>query len=131
MKEMVAVAGLQTPPLFTPIVADFYSGMEVTVPLFASQLKGTAADVHALYRDYYRDGLVFFADEADESGFLSAAAMAGRDDMQLSVHGNDERLLLTARFDNLGKGASGSAIQLMNILLGVAEDTGLICGGNV
>ncbi len=131
LKEMTAITGLHTPPAFCPIVAPFYSGMEVTVPLFATQLKGSAADVRTLYRDYYRDGLVFFAEGADESGFLSAAAMAGRDDMQLSVHGNDERLLLTARFDNLGKGASGSAIQLMNLLLGTAEDTGLICGGNV
>lgn len=131
LKEMVAITGLSTAPAFCPIVAPFYSGMEVTVPLFANQLKGTAADLRALYRDYYRDGLVFFADEADEGGFLSAAAMAGRDDMQLSVHGNEERLLLTARFDNLGKGASGSAIQLMNLLLGVPEHTGLICGGNV
>ena len=81
------------------------------MPLFAHQLNGSPADVQALYRDYYRDGLVHYADSADENGFLSAAAFAGRDDMQLTVSGNAERLLLTARFDNLGKGASGSAIQ--------------------
>ncbi len=129
LKEMVAVTGLKSAPAFCPIVAPYYSGMEVTVPLFAHQLNGSPADVQALYRDYYRDGLVHYADSADENGFLSAAAFAGRDDMQLTVSGNAERLLLTARFDNLGKGASGSAIQLMNLLLGVPEDTGLVCGG--
>jgi len=129
LKEMVAVTGLKSAPAFCPIVAPYYSGMEVTVLLFAHQLNGSPADVQALYRDYYRDGLVHYADSADENGFLSAAAFAGRDDMQLTVSGNAERLLLTARFDNLGKGASGSAIQLMNLLLGVPEDTGLVCGG--
>ncbi len=131
LKEMVATTGLNSAPAFCPIVAPYYSGMEVTVPLFAHQLNGSADCVRALYRDYYRGGLVHYAEGADENGFLSAAAFAGRDDMQISVGGNAERLLLTARFDNLGKGASGSAIQLMNLLLGVPEDTGLICGGKV
>ena len=68
-------------------------------------------------------------ESADEAGFLSAAAFAGRDDMEVSVSGNEERILLTARFDNLGKGASGAAIQNMNILLGVDETTGLVTEG--
>jgi N-acetyl-gamma-glutamyl-phosphate reductase len=68
---------------------------------------------------------VRYADDADEGGFLSAGAFAGRDDMQITVTGNDERILLVARFDNLGKGASGAAIQNMNLLLGVDETTGL------
>ena len=124
LKEMVHLCGLSQAPVFCPIVADFYSGMEVTVPLFASQLQGTAEDIRRLYRDYYRTGLVRCADES-EDGFLSAAAFSGRDDMALSVHGNEARILLTARFDNLGKGASGAAIQNMNIRLGLPEDTGL------
>ena len=70
-----------------------------------------------------------FADGADEGGFLSAAAFEGRDNMQISVHGNADRIILVARYDNLGKGASGSAIQNMNILLGANETEGLQCGG--
>lgn len=125
LKEMAAISGLTVAPAFCPIVAPFYSGMEVTVPLFAHQVKGTKDDIAALYRDYYAEGLVRFTATADESGFLSAAAFSGRDDMQITVCGNDERLLLVARFDNLGKGASGAAIQNMNLLLGVEEATGL------
>ncbi len=126
LKEMTQICGLYLPPAFCPIVAPYYSGMEVTVPLFVHQVNGTREEIQACYRTYYREGLVHYVDAADEYGFLSAAALAGRDDMQITVGGNDERLLLTARFDNLGKGASGSAIQLMNLLLGVAENTGLV-----
>ncbi len=125
LKEMQVITGIADAPLFCPIVAPFYSGMEVTVPLARSQVKGSIADLLALYRDYYRTGLVRVSDAADEGGFMSAAAFSGRDDMQITVTGNDERILLIARFDNLGKGASGSAIQNMNILLGVEEATGL------
>ncbi|MBR4110010.1 MAG: N-acetyl-gamma-glutamyl-phosphate reductase [Oscillospiraceae bacterium] len=125
LKEMVKLCGLVNTPVFCPIVADFYSGMEVTVPLFASTVNGTVDTIRTLYRDYYKAGLVRYCDEDDGDGMLSAAAFSGRDDMQLSVHGNEDRILLTARFDNLGKGASGAAIQNMNILLGIDETTGL------
>jgi N-acetyl-gamma-glutamyl-phosphate reductase len=125
LKEMSAIGGLHTLPLFCPIVADFHSGMEVTVPLFAEQVNGTMQDIRDVYRQTYERGLVRFVEDAAENGFLSASAFAGRDDMQITVTGNDERLLLIARFDNLGKGASGSAIQNMNIVLGVDEATGL------
>ena len=128
LPEMAALCGLTQAPVFCPIVGDFYSGMEVTVPLFANQLKGTAEDVRAVYRQTYTGPLVHFDEAADEGGFLSAAALSGRDDMQLTVTGNADRLLLTARFDNLGKGASGAAIQNMNILLGAEETTGLVIG---
>lgn len=119
------MCGLETAPVFCPIVADFYSGMEVTVPLFKKDISGTAQDIEQLYQSYYTSGLVRFDNGADPDGMLSAAAFANRDDMQISVQGNEERILLTARFDNLGKGASGAAIQNMNILLGVDEATGL------
>ncbi len=125
LPEMCAVAGLSTAPVFCPIVANFYSGMEVTVPLFAKDLRGTVKDVCDLYAAKYNSALLHFNEKADENGFLSAAAFAGRDDMEISVQGNDERILLVARFDNLGKGASGAAIQNMNIMLGVDERTGL------
>ena len=126
LPEMCAVAGLSTAPVFCPIVGDFYAGMEVTVPLFKKDLRGTADDICALYADTYTSPLLRYARESAEGGFLSACAFAGRDDMEVSVSGNGERILLTARFDNLGKGASGAAIQNMNILLGVEETTGLV-----
>ena len=125
LKEMVKLCGLENAPVFCPIVGDFYSGMEVTVPLFAKDIKGTADDIRALYRNYYATGLVRYTEEGDADGMLSAAAFSGRDDLSVSVFGNEERILLTARFDNLGKGASGAAIQNMNILLGIDEATGL------
>ena len=125
LKEMQVITGIADAPLFCPIVAPFYSGMEVTVPLSRSQVKGNIADLLAAYRAYYQNGLIRVRDAAGEEGFLSAAAFSGRDDMEISVHGNDDRILLVARFDNLGKGASGSAIQNMNILLGTDEARGL------
>jgi N-acetyl-gamma-glutamyl-phosphate reductase len=131
LPEMAKVCGLSAPPAFCPVVADFPCGMEVTVPVFARDLRGTRADVADAYRAAYPDGegLVRFAEEGtDADGLLAANAFAGRDDMQVSVFGNDERLLLVSRFDNLGKGASGAAIQNMNIVLGVDETTGLVIG---
>ena len=125
LKEMAAVCGIDNAPVFMPIVAPYYCGMEVSIPLFMGDVNGTADDIRATYVDYYKHGLVRFVDTADEGGFLSAAAFAGRDDMQLTVTGNDDRVVLTAHFDNLGKGASGAAIQNMNLLLGVDEGTGL------
>jgi len=125
LPEITAVCGLKKAPIFLPIVAPFACGMEVSVGLFADQLQGTANDIRDAYREAYQTGLVHFVENADEGGFLSAGAFAGRDDMQITVTGNDERILLTSRFDNLGKGASGAAIQNMNILLGLDEKTGL------
>ncbi len=126
LPEMSRVCGLSSAPIFCPVVASYYSGMEVTVPLFGSDVKGGRDAISEVYRTYYQNGLVRFTEAADESGFLSANAFSGRDDMQITVTGNDERILLVARFDNLGKGASGAAIQNMNILLGVDEGTGLV-----
>ena len=128
LPEMQKLCGLTTPPIFSPIVSSYYAGMEVVVPLFAEQLRGTLADVRKCYQGYYASGLVRYSD-ADEAGFLSAAALAGSDQMQVGVFGNDERLQLVARFDNLGKGASGAAIQNMNIVLGLDEATGLVLEG--
>ncbi len=128
LPEMAKVCGLTTDPLFCPIVGDFYSGMEVTVPLFAAQVNGTMEDIKAVYRSVYTDKVVRFSEQTEEGNFLSAAALSGRDDMQITVCGNDTRILLVARFDNLGKGASGAAIQNMNIVLGVEETTGLQIG---
>ena len=126
LKEMKAISGLSAAPAFCPIVADFYSGMEVSVPLFTAEIKGSIPDIREIYRSKYSGPIVKFAEDAGEAGFMSAAAFSGRDGMEISVSGNEERILLTARYDNLGKGASGAAIQNMNILLGLEETTGLI-----
>ena len=127
LPEMQKVCGLSCPPVFCPTVAPYYAGMEVLVPLHAGQIRCGAAELRDFYRNYYRDGLVR-AEDDDENGFLSAGKMTGRDDLIISVSGNQDRLLLTARFDNLGKGASGAAIQNMNLLIGIPEDTGLRIG---
>jgi N-acetyl-gamma-glutamyl-phosphate reductase len=127
LPEMQAVTGLVNAPLFLPIVADFYSGMEVTVPLFSSQLcEGkTVEDIKAAYAAQYQTPLLRYVSEADEGGFLSAAALSHKDSMQVSVHGNSERILLVARYDNLGKGASGAAIECLNLVLGCEPYLGL------
>ena len=128
---MATIRGLVDEPCFAPIVVPHLSGMEVTVQLFASQLRepGTTLErIKDVYREYYGgDGLVKFGDDSAsaEGGFLSSAALSGRDDMEISVYGNDERMVLVSRFDNLGKGASGAAIQNMNIVLGCVETEGL------
>ena len=128
--EMMAISGLSTQPAFVPVVADFYSGMEVTVALPAGAVKATSADIIQLYSEYYADEpMMHVAPKNREAGFLSAATFTGRDDMEISVHGGstaDAPLTLVARFDNLGKGASGAAIQNLNILLGAKETEGLI-----
>ncbi len=124
LKEMAAVCGLENLPGFSPIVADYYSGMEVSVQLFNTNVD----EIKSIYKAVYGGPVIKYAQDADEAGFLSAAAFSGRDDMAVTVHGNDERALLTARFDNLGKGASGAAIQNMNLLMGADETEGLVIG---
>ena len=122
--EMSKITGLTNLPIFCPIVSDYARGMEVTVPLFATDVNGTVDDVKKTLKEYYTGKIVRYIDESEE-GFLSANALDGKDSMQISVFGNEDRILLVARFDNLGKGASGAAIQNMNILLGVDETLGL------
>ena len=131
LPEMAKICGLVNEPCFSPIVVPHLSGMEVTVSLFASQFResGTTLEqVKDVYRDYYGEGgLVRFIDDpaAAEGGFLSSAALSGRDGLEVSVYGNDDRIVLVSRFDNLGKGASGAAIQNMNLVLGCTEEEGL------
>ena len=125
---MTVISGIGIAPAFCPVVADFYSGMEVTVPLFRKDLTKDAGlqTIRELYRDTYISGLVQVVESDDEQGFLSAMTYAGTDGMWVSVYGNEDRMLLTARYDNLGKGASGAAVQCMNLVLGVDEKTGLV-----
>ena len=126
LPEMAKLCGLEHAPVFCPIVAPYYAGMEVTVPLTPAETSASPEKIREVYRAYYRDGLIRFADAPDEGGFLSAGAFLGRDDLEVSVFGNEERILLVSRFDNLGKGASGAAIQNMNIALGMEESIGLV-----
>ena len=133
LPEMVKVCGLSNAPCFSPIVVPHYSGMEVTVQLHGVDVEA----VKDCYREYYgvagresggsRRGLVAFVEDpaAAEGGFLSSAGLSGSDAMEVSAYGNSERAILVSRFDNLGKGASGAAIQNMNIVLGVDEAAGL------
>lgn len=125
LKEMAKISGLKNAPIFSPIVANFYSGMEVTVSLFKKDLIGDVDSIKTVYKSTYQNGLVKFCDNTEENGFLSANALSGRDDMEITVHGNEDRIILVARFDNLGKGASGAAIQNMNIIMGTDQNKGL------
>lgn len=129
LPEMAKVCGLLNDPVFCPIVSSYYAGMEVVVPLFKQNINASVDELKEIYRSYYTGSIVRFCEALDENGMISAAKMCGRDDMQIGVFGNEERILLVSRFDNLGKGASGAAIQNMNIVLGVDEATGLNIGG--
>ncbi|MBP3348422.1 MAG: N-acetyl-gamma-glutamyl-phosphate reductase [Clostridia bacterium] len=127
LKEMVAISGIENAPVFCPIVADFYSGMEVTVPLFSQNLCDgkTVEDIKAAYKSKYTGPLVKYVEESDEKGFLSAGKLSGKDSMEIAVYGNEDRIILVARYDNLGKGASGAAVECLNIVLGVDKLTSL------
>lgn len=128
LKEMKAVCGLTEAPIFSPIVCDFYSGMEVSVPLGYKQTGMTARELRDFYAEYYKDKkLIRVMEFCDEKigGFIPAGMLEGRDDLRIYVAGNDERAVAVALFDNLGKGASGSAIEIMNLMLGLDETEGL------
>lgn len=125
LPEMQKICGLAAAPVFCPVVAPYYAGMEVTVLLFPDALRCGRAQIEQLYQDYYAGPIVRFVKDDSEEGFLSAGALAGRDSLTVTVQGNEDRLLLISRFDNLGKGASGAAIQNMNLLMGAEETAGL------
>ena len=126
LKEMKAITGTDNLPVFCPIVSDFYSGMCVTVPLFKEQLSfGGMQEIKKLYKEKYNGPIVSYIEDTNEGGFISANGIRGKDGMQITVCGNDDRILLIARYDNLGKGASGAALQCMNIMMGVDITTGL------
>ena len=125
LKEMKALTGLENAPIFCPIVSDFYSGMVVTVPLFKEDISIPAKELASVYRKRYAGPIVSYTDDMSENGFISGAGLSGKDGMQISVLGNDDRILLVARYDNLGKGASGAAVENLNIVLGLDRTLGL------
>ncbi|MBE6753816.1 MAG: N-acetyl-gamma-glutamyl-phosphate reductase [Ruminococcaceae bacterium] len=131
--EMVYRCGLQNKPVFCPIVCDYYSGMLTTVPLFPALCGGGSPEavlekVKEVYAELYQGPVVRYVpyEQFNEEGFAASNAMADKDGMQITVAGDAEHAILMSRFDNLGKGASGAAVQCMNLMLGVDETTGLV-----
>lgn len=120
LPEMTKITGLKNAPLFCPIVSDYYSGMVVTVPIFKSQLNEgfSIDDIKNAYKEKYTTDIVSYKESISENGLISANALSLKDSMQITVEGNEERILLIARYDNLGKGASGAALECMNIVMG-------------
>ncbi|HAM68928.1 MAG TPA: N-acetyl-gamma-glutamyl-phosphate reductase [Ruminococcus sp.] len=132
LPEMQKVSGLDFPPVFNPLVCDYYAGMVVSVPLHRRLLNGKPSieQIHEMFEKHY-DGQRFVKvralQGADvlENGFLPANTLAGTNLLEIFVCGNDERILLASRLDNLGKGASGAALQCFNLMTGAPEETGL------
>lgn len=128
LPEMVMMTGISRAPAFSPIVGDFYSGMVMTVPLHTGMLHGSPGpeEIRQVYRERYgEEKMIRVMDKDPEDGFIHSNVMAGSDEFQIFVTGNEERVLLLSRFDNLGKGASGQAVQNMNIMLGIEETKGV------
>ncbi len=130
--EMHHYSGTQVRPIFSPMVANYYKGMLVHVPLFREQeLNGTApTEVHAVLADRYAgqsfvEVLPYNSSDVLDGGYLDPTTLNDSNNMQLMVFGNDEQVLLVARYDNLGKGAAGAAVQNLNIMLGIPPQTGL------
>ncbi|MBR4199720.1 MAG: N-acetyl-gamma-glutamyl-phosphate reductase [Oscillospiraceae bacterium] len=132
LPEMQKISGLDFPPVFNPLVCDYFAGMVVSVPLHRRFLNGTPSveQIHEMFARHYegqRFVKVRALQGADvlENGFLPANTLAGTNLLEVFVCGNDDRILLAARLDNLGKGASGAALQCFNIMTGAPEETGL------
>lgn len=128
LPEMQAVCGLTSKPVFVPILGDFYKGMATTIMLRRDMLAKdmSGEEIREALADFYAgQKFVSVAPYGGDESVLYASTMAGKDNLKLEVTGNDEQILVTALFDNLGKGASGAAVQNMNIALGFAEETGL------
>lgn len=128
LKEMKAVTGIDNAPVFSPVVCDFYSGMQVTVPMFSESFikKVSPEDIAEIYSGCYNNSsVVSCSGYCGENSFINALEKEGKDSMKITVYGNEERMILSSVYDNLGKGASGAAVQCMNIMLGIDETTGL------
>ncbi len=130
LPEMQKICGLSYAPAFNPLVCDYFSGMVVSLPIFTRLLtkKYTPDDVRKALAEFYKDSYFVrvMPDGEPEDGFIGANNISGTNNMQIFVNGNNERLILCSRLDNLGKGASGAAVQCLNIMMGIDEKTGLI-----
>lgn len=127
LPEMQHVTGIDNPPVFCPIVGDYYSGMATCIPLISSLFKKkvTKDELLAMLKDYYKDAKLISVG-TEETNFLASNPLSDTNELKLYLEGNDDRMTLISVFDNLGKGASGAAVQNMNIVLGLDETTGLI-----
>lgn len=132
LPEMTKYSGLDHTPLFNPTVVNVYTGEIISIPLMASRLekKFSAGDIRKYLADYYAGEqfikvMPYPADDHLKNGFLTFTDCNNTNNLEIFVFGNDDRILISARYDNLGKGASGAAVQDMNIILGVPEETGL------
>lgn len=133
LPEMKIIPGLEYEPIFNPYVCDYFQGMTVTIGLFTRLLakKVTAKDVWEMFASHY-DGCNFvkvpsFMGEGTlAEPFIPANTLANTNMMEVFVYGNDDRICVTTRLDNLGKGASGAAVQSLNIMMGIDETTGLV-----
>ncbi len=132
LPEMKIITGLTAEPLFCPMTTNYASGMIVQVPLFANRLskKVTPEELRDFFAEYYKGEkfikVLPFGAEAEAGGALFSDACAGWDGMEIIVTGNQDRIVVASRFDNLGKGASGAAIQCMNLIIGADEAKGLV-----
>jgi N-acetyl-gamma-glutamyl-phosphate reductase len=128
--EMMQVCGLTRKPIFIPMICDFPQGMVVTVPLYLDMLSGTQTldSLRQVYNGFYAGSrfVTVRPPEAPACGFIGSNNLAGTNDLQIFVCGNAEQVMLAARLDNLGKGASGAAVQNMNLMLGLPEESGLV-----
>lgn len=127
LPEMKIITGLDSEPVFSPIVSDYYCGMAVSVPLYTSLLnkKMSADELHDFFSDYYKDSEFISVHSSPENGFLSPLGLEGTNKMEIHVCGNEDRVTITSVFDNLGKGASSAAIENMNIAMGFDIATAL------
>lgn len=133
LPEMQAVSGLTHKPMFNPMVCDYFSGMVVSVPIQTRTLNSsvTAKQVHEMYAKHYEGAkmvevMPLMSADEQKSFFLASNTLSGINKLQVFVFGNDEQILLCARLDNLGKGASGAAVQCLNIMMGIDETAGLV-----
>lgn len=128
LPEMKVICGLDFEPCFSPIVADFYSGMTVSIPLNARLLtkKLSVKDIHEVFATYYAGKKLVTVKDFGMDGLLSTNSKSGKDSMEIIVTGNDDRILIASTFDNLGKGASGAALQCFNLISGADECEGLV-----
>jgi len=129
LPEMVNECGLSQKPIFNPIICDFYCGMCVTVPLYTRLLnkKYSVQDLRKFLTEYYQgSNFISVATEEDTPAFIPANELSGTNNLKIYLSGNEDRIFLASVFDNLGKGASGAAVQNMNIMLGLDETVSLI-----
>lgn len=131
LREMKAISGLNKAPIFSPVICDYPQGMVVTVPLYTSAMnkKYNKEDIYQMFSEHYAGSdIVKVRPIGYMENMIGTNNFANRDDMEIEINGNEERIVITSRFDNLGKGASGAAIQCMNIAMGIDEKTGLNIG---